>query len=346
MWGASCALALALAIAGCSRPAALPDRIYVSNERGDTVAAIDPATAKVVQTFAIGRRPRGLVLSDDGMTLYVAVSGSPIAGPGIERDSLAAADHSADGIAVLDLRTGKIEHVLDAGADPETFALSPDGRTLFVSNEDKGAVSAVSVDASRPTISTPVGDEPEGVAITLDGARLFVACEASDHVAMLDARTLRLLTKIPLEGRPRSTLLSRSGDVLFVAVEGAGKVAMLSTRNGAIMRLIDVARGDKSIKPMGMAEAANGHLYVSTGRAGSIFELDPAKGSIVGRIARVGARPWGIGLTPDGKLLATANGPSNDVTLISLEGGARRTVDAGAGPWGVIASGGPRRQQP
>jgi len=51
----------------------------------------------------------------------------------------------------------------------------------------------------------------------------------------------------------------------------------------------------------------------------------------------VGKRPWGIALSPDGRTLYSANGPSNDVSIVNL---ATNTVigkiGVGAGPWGVV----------
>ena len=51
----------------------------------------------------------------------------------------------------------------------------------------------------------------------------------------------------------------------------------------------------------------------------------------------VGDRPWGITTSRDGKTLFTANGPSNDVSIVDL---ATRTVKAkvkvGNRPWGVV----------
>jgi YVTN family beta-propeller protein len=60
-----------------------------------------------------------------------------------------------------------------------------------------------------------------------------------------------------------------------------------------------------------------------------------ATDSIVGSVP-VGQRPWGIALTPDGRKLYTANGPSNDVSVVDAE---RLTVEkkipVGKLPWGV-----------
>ncbi|MFD1611182.1 hypothetical protein ACFSCW_05135 [Sphingomonas tabacisoli] len=330
----SAALAVLL-LASCSPAPAPRDRLYVSLEHGDAVAVIDPASRTVVQRLTPGKRPRGMMLSPDHAKLYVAVSGSPIGGPGVDEDKLPPADHRADGIAVVDLSSGKVERVLAAGSDPETFAMSPDGRTLFVSNEDTGSVSAVAVDGGRATQTSRVGDEPEGVAVTSDGARLFVACEASNLVAMLDARTLQPMKTIPIAGRPRTLLASRDGATIFAAVETAGQLAFISSVDGKLLGLLDLAKGDKSIRPMGMVEGPDGHLFVATGRAGSVIEVDPARRAIVRTISGVGARPWGVALTQDQRLLVTANGPSDDVTFVDrTTGKLLGKVGAKGSPWG------------
>jgi YVTN family beta-propeller protein len=333
----------ALLLACSPQPQASPsvsERIYVSNERGDSVVAIDPLAGSVVQTFSPGRRPRGLMLSPDGTRLYVAVSGSPVAAPGTDESKLPPADHRSDGIAVINLSSGRVDRTLNAGTDPETFALSPDGTTMYVSNEDVGGVSAVAVSGGRETVSSKVGEEPEGIVATPDGKRLFVACEASDYVAMLDAATLHVTKTIALKGRPRGLLLAADGKTIYVSVESAGKLALLSAADGALIKQIDLARGDPKLRPMGMIEAG-GHLFVTTGRAGAVLEIDPAAGTVVRRIAAVGARPWGIGITSDQTMLVTANGPFGDVAVIDrVSGKLVRTVKAGDGPWGVASRAG------
>jgi YVTN family beta-propeller protein len=50
----------------------------------------------------------------------------------------------------------------------------------------------------------------------------------------------------------------------------------------------------------------------------------------------VGARPWGIALSPDGNKVYTANGPSGDVSVIdSRTLQVVRRIPAGTMPWGL-----------
>ena len=134
---------------GRRRRPAPPQRVYVSNETAGTVAVIDPATGNVLAAIPVGKRPRGLRVSRDGKQLYVALSGSPIAPPGVDESTLPPADRSADGIAVVDIATRKIVRTIPSGQDPEAFDLSPDGRWLYVSNEETAEMSVVDVAAAR-----------------------------------------------------------------------------------------------------------------------------------------------------------------------------------------------------
>ncbi len=313
------------------------DRVYVSDEVGDEVLVVDLAQHQTIARIAAGRRPRGIHLSPDGKMLYVAVSGSPIAGPGVDESKLPPADRHADGIAVIDTQTLRVLRVLVAGADPETFAVSGDGETLYVSNEDSSQVSAIDVTGRKPSRSGTVGDQPEGVAVSRDGRRVFVACEGADAVLLLDAGTLKQRASVALTGRPRGLLAAADGSVIYATVEFGGKLAVIDATDGHLVRTIDLSRGDEHLRPMGIVEAQDGKtLFVTTGRAGAVLEVDPVKGTVVRRIDHVGARPWGIARS--GAVLVTADGPPGEISVIDPQAGkvtARWPV--GAGPWGVAA---------
>jgi DNA-binding beta-propeller fold protein YncE len=82
-------------------------------------------------------------LSHDGKLLYVALSGSPRAAPGVDESKLPPPDRAADGVGVLDLTTRKLVRTYASGQDPESFDLSRDGKTLYVSNEDASQLSVL-----------------------------------------------------------------------------------------------------------------------------------------------------------------------------------------------------------
>ena len=82
---------------------------------------------------------------------------------------------------------------------------------------------------------------------------------------------------------------------------------------------------------------AHKRLFVSTGRGGTVAVVSLEGGPKLVTEIQVGARPWGIALSHDGKRLYTANGSSNDVSIVdtaTLQ--VVKKVAVGKSPWGVI----------
>src|SRR6266481_4174044 len=90
-----------------------------------------------------GKRPRGAKLSHDGKSLFVALSGSPKAGPGVDESKLPPPDREADGVAVVDLAEAELVRTYHSGQDPESFDLSVDGKFLYVSNEETAEMTVL-----------------------------------------------------------------------------------------------------------------------------------------------------------------------------------------------------------
>ena len=154
-----------------SRPAQVPSgpRLYVTNERSGDLTVIDIATRQPIATVPLGKRPRGIRATADGKTLYIALSGSPFAPPGIDEKTLPPPDRSADGIGVFDTTTMKLVRVIAAGTDPEQLSLSKDGARLYVANEDAATASVVEIASGTIVTVVKVGVEPEGVETSPDG---------------------------------------------------------------------------------------------------------------------------------------------------------------------------------
>jgi YVTN family beta-propeller protein len=68
-------------------------RVYVTNEASGDLSVIDAGKHEVIATVKLGKRPRGIHASADGKTIYVALSGSPFAPPGVDESKLPPPDH-------------------------------------------------------------------------------------------------------------------------------------------------------------------------------------------------------------------------------------------------------------
>jgi YVTN family beta-propeller protein len=109
--------------------------VYITNEQSGDLSIIHGGTNEVVATIPLGKRPRGVKVSADGTQLFVALSGSPIAGPGVDESKLPPADKSADGIGIVDIAARKVVKMLHGGSDPEALSLSKDGTKVYTSND-------------------------------------------------------------------------------------------------------------------------------------------------------------------------------------------------------------------
>src|SRR5215475_8622565 len=170
-----------------------PVTIYVTNEASGDLSVIDAANNEVIATIPLGKRPRGIHITPDKKNIFVALSGSPIAGPGVDEDSLPPPDKSADGIGIVDVDRNAFLKLMPVGSDPEQFAISDDGARLYVSNEDAGLASVVDISKGQILKSLPVGKEPEGVSLSPDGKTVYVTSENDGTVTVIDAKDFGLL---------------------------------------------------------------------------------------------------------------------------------------------------------
>jgi len=329
-------LTCALLIVSCNRSGktASSTRVYVTNEASGELSVINAADNTVIVTLPIGKRPRGIQISPDRKTTFIALSGSPFAGPGVNEENLPPPDRTSDGIGLVDVQRNQLIKVLPAGSDPEQFAITPDGRTLYVANEDAGLASVVDIDSGAILKSLTVGEEPEGVAIRPDGGVVYVTSESKSTVTVIDTHKQEIVTTFKVGRRPRAIAFLRDGSRAYVTSENEPIVTVVDAQKHVVLHTIAVP-GD-GVKLMGIVVAPDGkRLYVTSGRFRRVFAIDTATDRIVGSV-EVGERPWGIAITPDGKSLYTANGPSNDVSVVdaatlSVVG----RIKVGDRPWGV-----------
>jgi YVTN family beta-propeller protein len=319
------------------------DRLYVSDESGGNVVIVDPEAGQVVTRIPVGKRPRGIVLSPGHDKLYVALTGSPAAGPNVDESKLPPRDERYDGIGVVDLKSQRLIHTYPSGIDPETFALSRDGKVLYVSNEDSGQLSAIDLDKGVLLSTVAVGSEPEGVAVSQDDRIVYVTCETSNAVYVLDAKSMKVLAQIPSGKRPRAIYLSGLTRRGFATDEFGASLTEFSTADYKVVRTISL--GDpKVVRPMGIVSHDGKTLYVTTGRFGALLQVDADSGKIERTIEHVGARPWGVALSREGRTAYTANGPSGDVSIVDLTTGTVTSrIKVGGSPWGVVISPGGER---
>ena len=328
------ALLAALVLSACSgNPAPL---LYVSNENSGDITVVDTGRNAAIATIPVGKRPRGLRLSPDGKLLYVAVSGSPRLPPGADPAKAPPADRAADGIAVIDVVKRQVLRILPSGQDPECFDFTPDGKWIFVSNEETATTSIVDSSSGEIAAVVPVGEEPEGVTTAPDGKTVWVTSEEKNEVAIIEVEGRMVNTRLAVGARPRSVAFTMDGQLAVVTCENEGAVTVVDARERRVLQTIALPRTASSpARPMGVA-IYEYRAFISNGRAATVSVLDLHAMRVTQTIENIGTRPWGIAVTSAGRTLYTANGPSNDVSVIDVGSGrVIKRIPAGDGPWGL-----------
>jgi PQQ-dependent catabolism-associated beta-propeller protein len=317
----ACRLPLLAALAALAAGAARADTIYVSNEKGNSITVLDNSL-KVIKTVPVGQRPRGIVLSKDGHTLYICASDD-------------------NEIEQLDLDDYTMKPPLPSGADPENFALHPDGKHLYVANEDNSLVTIVDIEQRSVAGEIPVGVEPEGMGISPDGKWIVNTSETTSMAHFISNATHEVVANVLVDTRPRRAVWTADGKEVWVSSEIGGSVSVIDPETHKIAHKITFAVSGvpkEAIQAVGIAITRDRKLaFVALGPANRVAVVD-AQTYEVKKYLLVGQRVWNLAFNHDESRLYTTNGVSNDISEIDVPNlRVLLSVPVGAEPWGVVA---------
>lgn len=298
-------------------------RVWVPNERGSEVVAIDPVTFEIVNRLPVGTYPEHVSPSWDGQLLYVndmRADQMSIIDPRTEEvigkvktpapynlyftpdgtraivvedfaQGAPAEDNGLRFYAWPDWRELAFVPVRWAGADHLDF--SADGKTIYLSCEFSGRVEVVDVSAMKVVKDIVVGGLPTDVRLGPDGTRLFVANQQLDGVSVIDTTTNKLVDFVPLRNGSHGLALSRDATRLFVTNRVAGSMSVID-----VVTLQVVATWKLGGSPDMIAVSADGsQLWISNRWDRTVTVVDSATGKVLKEI-ETGARPHGLAFWP------------------------------------------------
>ncbi|PMR67394.1 PQQ-dependent catabolism-associated beta-propeller protein [Halomonas heilongjiangensis] len=298
------------------------ERIFVSNEKDNTVSVIDGETLEVVETISVGRRPRAMAFSSDGSELFVAVGDD-------------------EAIDMIDLETLQVVRSQSSGDDPEVIRVDPNRPYLYVSNEDDNIVSVLDYEARTLVTEIPVGVEPEGLGISPDGRWLIATTETSNMAHIIDAEAMEAVHHRLVGARPRHAEFTHDGREAWVSSEIAGMVSILDMEETFDVKhtiRFDVPGVPReTVQAVGVVLTSDGrYAFVALGPSNRVAVIDQQTYEVLDYIL-VGQRVWHLALNGDESRLYTTNGVSGDVTVIEVDGlRAVKSIPVGRFPWGVI----------
>ena len=290
--------------------------VWVANEAGNSLTAIDAATGRVINTVRGIEAPHNVQASDDGRSVW-AVSGhdSTLVGIGAKSQRLAGSaatgehpahvvldqasarayvsNSGADSVTAFDLKTMRPLATIPVGSFPHGMRISPDGSTLMVANMKGGSVTLVDLRSLRPAATIPVGEAPVQVAFDRSGSA-YVSLNSEDAVAKIDLATRRVVAKRPTGDGPAQTYVTGDGSRLLVANQGTEEAPAdtLSVFDTATMQLVGTVRTGRGAH--GITTDPGGRFaFVTNMYDDNVAIVDLDKLKVVSTI-KVGDMPNGI----------------------------------------------------
>lgn len=287
----------------------IPARVYVPNERSNSVSVIDPATYQVISRFAVGNSPEHITPSWDLRSLYV----------------------NDGGLTEIDPRTSTPRSHVSV-AMPYNLYFTPDGTKAIVVAEELHRLDFY--DAKSWSLLKSVAIPWNGIDhldFSADGSFLLASCEFAGRLAKVDVNTMALADTAIVGGFPVDVKLAPAGDVFFVANQGRDGVSVVDATTLKETGFITTGKGAHGLAISRDARS----LYVSNRLAGTISVIDIASRSVRHNWV-VGGSPDMLTLSADGLELWTGNRFSNTIVVVSVESGTvTHTITVEQRPHGI-----------
>lgn len=190
-------------------------KVLVTNWCTMDLSVIDAKTAKVTDTIELGgAHPRGIAVSPDSATAYVALMGD-------------------DRTVEVDLDKGTVEDFTSTGDGPRHLLVSPDGKKLYVSNNGGGTVSEVDTSSGEVTREVTVGNQPRSMAMSPDGGAIYVGNYGSNTMSKIRTKDFTVTHTKDVDALPIGITYEPTKKRVWVASYGGSIVVFDDSRTAA-----------------------------------------------------------------------------------------------------------------
>lgn len=240
--------------------------------------------------------PVEMAFSPDGRTAWVSNYSMYGSGFGPEgKDSCRPGDGTDESFVYrIDVASGEVRDVVEAGAVPKFVAVTPDGSKVLVTNWCTWDLSVI--DAREGTVLQRVplgGSYPRGIVVAPDSRTAYVALMGADRIVTVDLGSYQVAPFATPGDSPRHVVISPDGAHLYVTNNRSGTVVKLDRATGRTLG--SVATGSQ---PRSMAIAADGEaVYVVNYDSSTMSKVRTSDMSVL-QTVRTDAHPIGITYEP------------------------------------------------
>ncbi len=188
--------------------AVTPDgtKVLVSNWCSWTLSVIDTKTNTETTQIALGGKyPRGIVVSPDSTTAYVALMGS-------------------GRIVTVDLATKAVNTFAQPGSGPRHLVISPDAKYLYVTNNSSGTVSKIDRATGAVLATVRTASEPRSMTISRDGGAIYVVNYGSASMSKIRTSDMTVLQTVATDASPIGITYEPTKKQVWVACYGGSLI--------------------------------------------------------------------------------------------------------------------------
>jgi YVTN family beta-propeller protein len=270
-----------------------------ASEGGDfvTVAQLD-----------VGTNPHQISFSEDGRTAWIATAGE-------------------DRVTVVDAVAHEIVGVIPTPGTPLGVIPTPNGKDLAVARFRSGGIRRYARSGSPLGGDRGTSPGPSLFSGPFAGDHYLVSVEQADSVHVFDASEFTFVASYATGERPFPGAATSDGRLAFIPGYGDGTVTVIDLFNDRILGTVDVGTN-----PSGGAVLPGDIDYAVVVRGEDrVAFINTASHQIVGSLSEgIGSSPFGLVVTPNGRLAFVNNTASHDVSVIDLA--TREVIDRIAVP--------------
>ena len=185
------------------------------------------------------------------------------------------------------------DQVFEVGAVPKYLTLSPDQKTLLVSNWCDATLSVVDTERGEETGVVELAAAPRGVVVMPDNTTAYVVAMYADQLYKVDLASGEAEVVMETAPRPRHLNLADEGRTLYLTTSGGNAIYKIDTATDEIVDQVEPGVEPRSVA-LSPDETA---LYVVNYNEASIAKVRTSDMEVIDS-APVDANPIGIDYDP------------------------------------------------